>query len=70
MLHAWICFSNLGAISKKCYRKITRTRETETTLLKPTDDNDSFEFYVIIAMNSWFSRDVMGSILDNINKKF
>ena len=36
-----------------------------TTLLKPRDENDSVEFYLIITINSWFSRDVFGAILDD-----
>jgi len=41
-----------------------------TTLLKLRDDNDSPAFYVITAINSWFSREVIGAILDEINKRF
>ena len=39
-----------------------------TTLLKPRDNNNSIEFYVIIIMNS--PRDVIGAGLDDNNKKF
>ena len=39
-----------------------------TTLLKPRHDHDSVEFYAIITMYS--QRDVIGAILDDINKRF
>ena len=36
-----------------------------TTLLKPRDENDSVEYNLIITINSWFSRNVVGAILDD-----